>query len=263
MEMPIRILIIDDEKEACELLETCVGELSVQVDLLGKAHTVQQGIELIELHQPDLVLLDVQMSPGSGFDILRHFEKVEFEVVFTTAYEEYAINAIRFAAIDYLLKPIDPEELERAIRRAEEKITNERKFGEGGEQTNSLREDRMTVFKEIVANSANSYSRIVLPTMDGFIIERTEEIKYCQADRNYTQFYLTDGRKLVVSRTMKVFDKMLSSQGFFRSHVSYLLNLNYIKEFKRRKKGGIIILDDGTEIPLSESRKKEFLNIFV
>lgn len=256
MKTPIRILIIDDEREACELLEACIEELTIQTDLLGKAHSVQEGIDLIKLQHPDLVLLDVQLSPGSGFDILNHFEAIDFEVVFTTAHEEYAINAIRFAAIDYLLKPIDPEELENAIVRAGDKMREGNQFGKEGQA------GRMTVFKEIVGNSNASFSRIVLPTMDGFIIERTEDIKYCQADRNYTQFFLADGRKLVVSRTMKVFDKMLSSQGFFRSHVSYLLNLTYIKEFKRRKKGGLIILDDGTEIPLSESRKKEFLNIF-
>lgn len=248
---PLRILIIDDEPEAGDLLESCLAEQGLPVELLGKAHSVKEGIKLIEMHQPDLVLLDVQMSPGSGFDILNHFENIDFKVIFTTAHEEYAINAIRFAAIDYLLKPIDPEELEAAIKRAGEKIT-------AGEATG-----RMEIFKEIVGNSSDSFSRIVLPTMDGFIIEKTKDIRYCKADRNYTHFFLSDGRKLVVSRTMKVFDKMLSEQGFFRCHVSYLLNLGYVKEFKRRKKGGAIFLTDGVEIPLSESRKAAFLDIFV
>ncbi len=247
----LKVIIIDDEKEACELLESYAKSLSPEnLELLGRAHTVESGAQLIEATQPDLVFLDVKLSPGSGFDILNHFEHIDFQVIFTTAHQEYAVKAIRFAAIDFLLKPIDIHEFEAAISRAREKIATDTQNG------------RMEVFKEILSNSKASFSRIVLPTIDGFIIEKTDEILFCKADGNYTHFHLRNGQKMVVSKTLKTFESILRDQGFFRGHISYLINIEQIKSFKRHKKGGAIFLNDGTEIPLSESRKKEFMQIF-
>ena len=247
----LRAIIIDDEQDACELLEAYAASFIPEtLLLLGKAHSVETGIQLIEATKPDLVFLDVKLSPGSGFDILNYFVTVDFQVIFTTAHQEFAVKAIRFAAIDYLLKPIDIQEFEAAVIRAHEKITS---IGQNG---------RMEVFKEILSNSNASFSRIVLPTMDGFLIEKTQEISFCKADGNYTHFHLRNGQKHVVPKTLKIFEAMLQDQGFFRAHISYLVNIEQIKSFRRQKKGGAIFLNDGTGIPLSERRKKEFMQIF-
>ena len=246
----LQILIIDDEQDACDLLVDCLQTCGFPYEISGMAHTVETGIQLIEQTQPDLVLLDVQLSPGTGFDILNHFDQAQFKVIFTTAHEQYAINAIRFSAIDYLLKPIDPNELNLAVSRARDKVLMD---------STGL---RMDVLKEIISSAGTNFSRIVLPTIDGFKVELTQDICYCQADRNYTCIFLSNGKKYVVSKTLKVYEQMLSNQGFFRTHVSFLLNLAYVKEYKRQKKGGTIFLQDDTEIPLAEGRKKEFLAMF-
>lgn len=248
---PMRTLIIDDEPEACMLLAECLRSYDRELEVAGTAHTVADGIAAIRRLQPDLLFLDVRLSPGSGFDILNAFGEADFGVIFVTAYEEYAINAIRFSALDYLLKPIDPDQLAVAVERALQRNLNQN------------RKARIDVFRENIANDQHSYSRLVIPTIGGFEVIRTGDIRYCKADRNYTDFFLRDGQKLTSAKTLKMYEEILSAHGFFRAHTSYLINLAFVKSFRRQKKGGNIVLDDGAELPLSEARKKEFMLHFL
>ena len=218
---------------------------------MGEAHSIETGLNAIAQYEPELVFLDVRLSPGSGFDILKQLPEIEFEVIFVTAYDSYAMQAIRFSALDYLLKPVDPEELREAV----DKITTQKVEGE--EQV------RYEVFKDNLNARNEQYDRIVLPTLEGFVVQEVQEIIRCEADRNYTHFFLENKRKQVIPRTLKVYDEMLRELGFFRVHQSHLINLKRVKEYKRRKKGGIAILQDGTEIPVSESRKAGFVQQFM
>ncbi|MEZ4776142.1 MAG: LytTR family DNA-binding domain-containing protein [Bacteroidia bacterium] len=246
----IRALIIDDEEDARVILRSYLSMYCEMVEVVGEADGVKTGLNAIQTLKPDLVFLDVRLSPGSSFDILQQLEELNFDIIFTTAYDEYAVRAIRFSAIDYLLKPVDVDELVKAVGKAGEK-----KREEG-------RKIRYDIFKENLGILNEQFGRIVLPTMDGFVVVEVKNIVRCEADRNYTQFFFVDGKKTTIPRTMKVYEELLSNLGFFRAHQSHLINLQQVTAYKRRKKGGIAILQDHTEVPVSENRKDEFIERF-
>lgn len=244
----IRTIIIDDEEDARVNVRTCLTHFCKEVEILCEADGVESGLNAIQHYQPELVFLDVRLSPGSGFEILKQLDEIDFEVVFITAYDEYAISAIRFSALDYLLKPVDINELVAAVKKVEQK-------------RNELQKN---IRYEILKKNLNEHiSQIVLPTMEGFIVVEVKQIIHCIANRNYTQFIFEGGKRIVVSRTLKVYDKLLRDFGFLRVHQSHLINLKQVAEYRRRNKGGIVILKDGTEVPVSESRKDDFVNQYI
>ncbi len=244
----IRTLMIDDEEDARVSLRSYLKHFCPTVELVGEADSVESGLQAIQDHDPDLVFLDVRLTPGSGFDILQQLPEINFDVIFVTAHDEYAIKAIRFSAIDYLLKPIDIDELVGAV----EKV---------GQQRDTPKHDmQMAIFKETLNAQ---FGRIVLPTLEGFVVVEVKNVVRCEADRNYTHFFLTDKRKVTISKTLKVYEELLADNGFFRIHQSHLVNLAQIKEYKRRKKGGIVLLGDGMELPVSDSKKEGFLQKFM
>lgn len=247
----LQTILIDDEEDARVILRSFLESHCPEVEIIGEADSVKSGIELIQSVSPDLVFLDVRMSPGTGFDVLEGVDEVNFQTIFVTAHDEYAVRAIRVSALDFLLKPVDLDELIAAV----EKVSTE--------ETSSTEDIRYQVIKEELAQPAGQTGRMVLPTQEGFQVVSTESIVRCEADRNYTIFWFDTGKKALIPKTLKFYEELLSPSGFFRVHQSHLVNLNYIVEYKRRKKGGIIFLKDKVELPIAESRKMNFQRMFL
>lgn len=247
----LRTILIDDEEDARVILRSFLESHCPQVEIIGEADSVKSGIELIQSASPDLVFLDVRMSPGTGFDVLEGVEEVNFQTIFVTAHDEYAVRAIRVSALDFLLKPVDIEELISAV----EKVSQE--------GTSTTEDVRYQVIKEELAQPSSQTGRMVLPTQEGFQVVATESIVRCEADRNYTIFWFDTGKKVLIPKTLKFYEELLTPSGFFRIHQSHLVNLSYIVEYKRRKKGGIIFLKDKLELPIAESRKMNFQRMFL
>lgn len=233
----IRAVIIDDIPEAIKVLKADLENYCVNIDVVGSAEGVVTGAKLIKEIKPDLVFLDIQMKDGSGFDLLEILGDVNFKLIFTTASDEYAVKAFKFAAVDYLLKPIDPDELMDAVSRVE------------GQDKPAQRID---LLKENFVKT----KRIALNTLQKIHIVNVEEILRCESNINYTMFYFTDGTKLLVTKTLKEFDHLLSGHNFIRVHQSHLINTAFIKEFLKSE--GVLVMKDGTKVPVS-TRKKEVL----
>ncbi|MEL6589362.1 MAG: LytTR family DNA-binding domain-containing protein [Bacteroidota bacterium] len=250
--MMIKTILVDDEADARFTLKAYLQSYAEEIDILAEVGTVERALAVIPQLEPDLVFLDIRLSPGSGFDILSRLDTVSFAVIFVTAYDEYALRAIQFSALDYLLKPVDPDLLDQAITKVRRRL----------EKETSAQDPRLSLLQTQL-QLPKQEGRLVLPTMEGFIVKDIKRIIRCEAERNYTHFYFADRTKMLVPRTLKVYDELLSPLGFCRVHQSHLLNLQQIEEYKRRKKGGIAILAQGQEIPVSESRKEGFLQQFL
>lgn len=243
----IKALIIDDEEHCIEVLEKLLaaneGNL---VEVSGRAKTVRDGIESIARLEPDLVFLDMQIGEKTGFDLLRALPEINFEIIFTTAFEKFALQAIKFSALDYLLKPIDGDELNTAIM----KLLNKK--------SKIKTADKIDLLLQNTQKSDELFKKIIVPTFSGFEFMDIRDIIRCESESNYTTIYVKDKQKIVVSKTLKDFEEMLRDYHFFRVHNSHLINLDYIRRY-RKGKGGSVILMDGTEIDVSTRRKDDFL----
>jgi two-component system LytT family response regulator len=243
----IKCLIVDDESKAREILVEMLRLYCSDVLVIGQAHNVNTAHNLIEELKPDLVLLDIKMPDGSGFDLLNRFASIDFKVIFITAHEEYAIKAFRFSALDYLLKPIDPSDLIQAI----EKIATPQEPVNINEQ--------FQAFKENFNKEGNQQDkRIVLKTWENIYIINLKDVIRCQADKNYTYFYFTNREKVIVSRTLKEYEDILTEYGFMRVHRSHLVNLNYIERFDKSE-GGYVFTIDGSKLEVSHRKKDALL----
>lgn len=245
----IKALIIDDELNAREsIMHLC--QLSFkEVEIVGQADGVATGIEAINTWQPDLVFLDIQLEDGSGFDILEQLSEINFQLIFITAFNEYAIRAFKFAAIDYLMKPINPQEFVSAVKQV---ITSQEKEG---------MQAKYNAFISHIKESLAEHKKIILKTAESIHLIKVNDIIRCEADKGYTEFFLRSGKKILVSKGLKDFDEMLSDFGFIRTHQSHLINLDYISSFEKSD-GGYILMTDKSTVPVS-SRKKEYVfNIF-
>lgn len=241
----ISAVIIDDEKLAREGLINMLKIFCHDVDVIGEADGVETGIKAISMLEPDVVFLDIQMPDGSGFDLLKEFSSINFKFVFITAYQEYAIQAFKFSAIDYILKPIDPTDLITAVEKLHESVLNE--------DTNK----KFQAFIENIQWHEKNPQKIVLKTFDTVIVSEKESIIRCESENNYTMFYFTDKPKVLVSKTLKEFDDLLSPSGFFRVHQSHLVNLNFVAKYKRFPESHVT-LTQGQKIPVSV-RKRDLL----
>ena len=233
----IRAVIIDDIPEAISVLKSDLENYCVNIDVIGSAEGVVTGAKSIREQKPDLVFLDIQMKDGSGFDLLEIVPDVQFKLIFTTASDEFAVKAFKFSAVDYLLKPIDPDELMDAVSRVES-------------------QDKPTQRIDLLKENFVKTKRIALNTLEKIHIVNIDEILRCESNINYTMFYFVDGTKLLVTKTLKEFDNLLSEHQFIRVHQSHLINTNFIKEFL--KSAGEIVMKDGTRVPVS-TRKKQVL----
>ncbi|RLD41842.1 MAG: DNA-binding response regulator [Bacteroidetes bacterium] len=246
----IRCVIVDDESKAREILIEMLKLYCSTVEVVGQAHNVSSAYETIRQLNPDLVLLDIKMPDGSGFDLLNKFEKIDFKVIFITAHEEYAIKAFRFSALDYILKPIDPSDLISAV----EKVS-------GISGINDINEQFKTLKDNFYNGNSSQEKRIVLKTTENIYIISIKDVIRCQSEKNYTYFYFSNRERIIVSKTLKDFDEILTEYGFMRIHRSHLINLSYIDRFDKSE-GGFLIMTDGSKVDVSH-RKKEVLLSYI
>lgn len=213
---------------------------------MGVAMNVDEGREAILKHKPDLVFLDVQIHDKTGFDLLLSLPGIDFEVIFTTAHDKYAVNAFKFSALDFLLKPVDADDLALALRKLSSR------------QSQKEINEKFDVLFHNLRSVKQKDQRICVPMINGLVFFNVSDIIRCKSDVNYTHIYLKDGQKMMVSKTLKEFDDMLAEFNFFRVHNSHLINLNYIRQYNKGK-GGYVTMTDGSEIEVSTRRKEDFM----
>ena len=238
-------LIVDDEPDAVHFISSIIREYCPRLEIIGTAFSVKEGIKIILEKDPKLVFLDVEMPHGNGFDLLSQFPKKSFDVIFVTAFNHYAIRAIKFSAVDYILKPINIGEFREAVEKVIRKQTSS---SHRNESYSSLLENLKAV----------SPFRLAIPTGTGMEYLKTQEIIRIEADRSYSWFFLLDKRKILVSKNLKEYQELLNDSNFFRTHNSHLINLEHVRRYIRQE-GGSIEMIDGTQVPLSRTRKDLFL----
>lgn len=241
----VKAIIIDDEKKSRLALISLLERYCPNVIISGEAEGVQTGIKQIRAYKPDVIFLDIQMQDGSGFRLLESFDEVNFEIIFTTAFDQYAIKAIKYSALDYLLKPIIPEELVEAVKKVED-----RKIAKNSNLTQNI-----DVLLDNIKNTNADSKKIVLTTAEKIHVIHVSEILRCESDNYYTNFFFTDGTKLLISKTLKENEKMLKDHNFIRPHKSHLINVAYIKGYMKND-GGYILMSDNSKVPVSRRRKE-------
>lgn len=250
--MGIKAVVIDDERRSREALASLLEKYCPAIEIVGFADSVDTGVTTIRVLEPNLVFLDIEMPFGSGFDLLEKIGEYSFEVVFTTAYDQYALRAFKFSAVDYLLKPIDRDELIEAVARVEKRVTQKQ-----GTVTKTANEN-LEVLLHNMRNTNSHTNKIALPTSDGIVFVQVNEIVRCESERNYTNFYMNNGEKVLITRTLKEFEMMLIDFNFFRVHHSHLVNLAYIKKYVRSDGGYLLMMDDST-VQISRKYKETLL----
>jgi two-component system LytT family response regulator len=244
----IRTIIIDDEQNGRELLsKLLVRYFDNKIVVLDTCDSVKKGVNAINKHNPDIVFLDIQMPNENGFELFKYFDKINFEVIFTTAHKDYAIDAVRHSALDYLLKPISYIDLMSSIKRFE---NNRDAF---------KRQERISLLLESLSSDNISFNKVALPTNRGYELQKLGNILYCEADSNYCKIICIDGKELLLSKTLKYVEELLANELFFRIHKSYLVNLNYITKFDKIDDLKIT-LTNGAQLPVSVRKKEQFLN---
>ena len=244
----LKAIIVDDEQNSRETLKLMLERYCPQVDVVAMSDSYESALEDIRYHKPDIVFLDIQMPDGNGFKLLEQFKEIDFFVIFTTAYEEYAVKAFKFNAIDYLLKPIISEDLIKAVEKVKKTM------GTGTIDVYNIKH----ILNEI--KNQKKSKKIVLSTQEGMHIVDTENIVRCESDDYYTKFFFLDGTTMLISKTLKEHEELLSDSDFFRPHKSHLVNLKYVKSYIKTD-GGSIIMNDGKEIPVSRRKREKILEI--
>ncbi len=242
----IKAVIIDDEPTLQDVNKQLLAEYFPEIKVVGIANSVSSAVDTINHNQPDLVLLDIAIKEGTGFEVLQKLRPYTFKVVFITGFDSYAIKAIKYSALDYILKPVNEIEFQQAIKRAVNEIK--------AKSDTSVQSDiLMESFKKETQSK-----KLVLKTTESLNIVDIADILYCQSDNSYTTFYLTDNEKITVSKSIKEYDELLSEYNFFRTHQSYLVNLNFIKKVDKSD-GGFVIMKNKREIPVSIRQKKSLI----
>lgn len=239
----MRAILIDDEISNLENLRTLLQKHCPQINILATAQNVNDSVDAIEKHWPDLVFLDIQMGEHTGFDVLKLLPKRNFEVIFVTAYDHYGIQAVKFAALDYLLKPVDIDELINAVNKAAQKLAS---------QTHTSQLDFL--LQQLIKPETN-VSTIALPMQNEIRYIPLSDIIRCEADNSYTHFFMANSEKLLVSKSLKEYADLLRPSGFLRTHQSHLVNPKYVKSWLKED-GGILLLTTGQKIPVSKANKE-------
>ncbi|MEZ4963475.1 MAG: LytTR family DNA-binding domain-containing protein [Saprospiraceae bacterium] len=241
-----KVVVIDDEPQSRQTLKFFLKEYCPDVEFVGEADSVSKGVHLIRQVNPDAVFLGVQLKEGTGFDLLDMFRYPSFQVIFTTAYDEFALKAFKYNAIDYLLKPLDVDELVQAVGRIE------------------LGKNPQTYAAQIAAleetNRAGRLEKIAVADNDGLHFLKLQDIVRLESDVNYTTFHLVSGERITVSKTLKNFAQLLPETEFFRPHQSHIININYMEKILRED-GGFVLMKDQTRIPIARSKKEELLKM--
>jgi two-component system LytT family response regulator len=243
----MKILIIDNETDLRSALKNLLQLCDIDQLSIDEADGVQSGLHKIKTFDPDIVFLDIEMNDGTGFDLLTQLQHIDFQLIVTTAHDAYAIRAFKFSAIDYLLKPIDPDELEASIQKATENLHG-----------NDLKLQLQILMQQISSNT-DVNKKIVLNDKRNTYFIKISDILYCEADGPYTKFFIANESPILVSKSLKDYDDMLSNYGFIRTHHSYLVNATKIKMLDK-KDGGILILDDGNHVPISQRKRDAVLD---
>ena len=247
----MKAILIDDERDALEMLEWIIKKQTPEVEIIALCDSALDGLEKIKVLKPELVFLDIEMPQLNGFDLLERLGKYDFEVIFTTAYNQFAIKALKICALDYLLKPIDGEELKAAVQKAVS-----RKQKTSSEQLEML----MNYFKPEKPKAR----RVALTASDHLIFVDTNDIIYCESDSNYTTFFLKKNEKVekvVISKTLKDVEEILEGADFFRVHASFLINMKHVSKFTRGD-GGYVVMSNDQHITVSRKKKDEFFEMF-
>jgi two-component system LytT family response regulator len=246
----IRALVVDDEPNARQNLTILLETHCPSVEVVGTAGSVLEAVQAIKQWQPDVLLLDIEIGDGSGFDVLEKLASPPPQVIFTTAFDHYAVKAFKFSAVDYILKPIDIDDLTAALGRVEEKMKQT--------QISKKLEHLMTNLSGLSNRQERKMKRVGLPIQGGIQYFSISEIIRLQSQSNYTTFFLNQGREYLISRTLKEYDELLSDQGFVRIHQSHLINLEHVTQYQKAD-GGYVVMTDGSHVPLSKTHKDQFL----
>jgi two-component system LytT family response regulator len=242
--MSLKAIIIDDEPYCCEALATLL-EAIADVEVIAVCHNAFDSLAAIQKKSPDLVFLDVEMPKMNGFEMLEQLPSVNFEIIFTTSYDQYALKAIRFSAIDYLLKPIDSEELQKAVQkvihRSQKPIAQQ-----------------LEILMQKIHQPSTPINKIAMPTMEGLQMIPVDSIISCESDSNYTILLLKNNKRIVVSRTLKEIEELLEEHSFIRVHRCYLANLNEVEKYVKGE-GGYLVMSDGTTIDVARNKKEVLL----
>lgn len=241
----IKAIIVDDEPYCCETLSILLDRYCPQVEVTGSYHSAMQALGPIREQQPQLLFLDIEMPRMNGFELLEKVKDLSFELIFTTSYDQYAIKAIRFSALDYLLKPIDREELQRSVQKVEQRLRT------------PLSQQLDLLFQKLQSPS-HLFSKIAIPTLEGLQMVAVDSIVHCASDSNYTILLLKDKQRVVASRTLKEIEELLEDYSFLRVHHSSLVNLNEVCKYVKGE-GGYLVMSDGTSVNVSRSRKEGLL----
>ena len=243
----MRVVLIDDESTVRENLKILLNIYASDMQVVAEAEGVREGLDCIRQHKPDLVMLDVEMKDGTGFDLLAMYGELDFKLIFVTGHNDYAIKAFKYSAIDYLLKPVDPEELNKALDKARQAFDA---------QEQNLRVANLVQNKKTPCDD----QKIILKDAETVYLVAIKDIVRCESEANYTHFYLVDGRHVMVSRTLKEFDQLLASHSFFRAHQSHLINLNHFDRYEK-KEGGIVYMKDGSVLPVAVRKKEALMSV--
>jgi len=248
----IKALIIDDEKASAELLSIKLKKAAADIFITGIFHSGKSALEAMEAEEPDVIFLDIDMPGMDGITMAKKMDTENTEIIFTTAYNQYAIEAVRLQALDYLLKPVGEKELNAALIRLREKLIEKEKV----KANHSLE----NLFAKMQALDMH-YNKIAIATMEGILFVPVKEIIRVESLNNYSKLYLIGGKNIVASKTLKHLEEMLTPYRFFRPHKSHLINLEYISKYIRGE-GGVIVMVDGSEVDLSRQRKQDFMKVF-
>jgi two-component system, LytTR family, response regulator len=249
--MALKALIVDDEFQGRSFMQKILEREHPDIDVVGQASTIAEAVDRIEMHNPNLIFLDVMLGRENAFELFDRIQEFSFEIIFTTAHHEYAVKAFKINALDYLLKPIDLQELSDAIEKVRARLDKE------SARTSSLQIENLA---NILRSVNKSIDKLAIPNTDGFVMVHLSEIIYCESDSNYTVFHLTNNRKLTSSYTLRQYDDMLSSQDFFRAHKSFLINLSHINRYLKSD-GGVIMMSNGKAVELSRRNKEKLMKL--
>ncbi len=242
-------ILIDDDANLRAGMRQMLSRYAPDIVIIGEADSVLSGVETVNRLKPQVLFLDIQLTDGTGFDLLEQLAeingKITSQVVFITAHEQYAIKAFRFSALDFLLKPVDPEELQKVIEKIEDVLSKSGNYA------------HIDLLLENIRRKVDNFKRIALSTSDGIHLFEISDIIRCESEDNYTKFYIKNNKPILISKTLKEYEELLTEHGFERIHQSHLINLAYLKSYIK-KDGGYVVMADNSNLPISQ-RKKERL----
>lgn len=248
----ITAVLIDDDANLREGMKGLLARYAPNIKIIGEAESVSTGISVVSLLQPKVIFLDIQLNDGTGFDILEKLSengnKISIQVVFITAHEQYAVKAFRFSALDFLLKPIDPDDLQKVIAKINETIQKSDSYA------------NIDLLLENIRKKTDNFRRIALSTSEGIYLFEISEIIRCESSDNYTIFYIRNNRPILISKTLKEYEELLSEHGFERIHQSHLINLSHLKSYIK-KDGGYVVMADDSRLPISQRKKNRLQEI--